>query len=111
MARGAAVGRSSLEARGVRVDATDPCLMVYTSGITGAPKGLLISQAALVGASRVQLREWPAQPLRVFNNLPTNHIGFVADLGCYVLLGGGKLVFRPRCDPAGCAAVIAEERV
>src|SRR3546814_10175419 len=85
--------------------------MVDTSGSTGAPKGVLISQAALVGASRVQLREWPAQPLRVLNNLPINHIGCVGDLGCYALVGGGTLVFRPRFEPAAIADVIAQERV
>jgi acyl-CoA synthetase (AMP-forming)/AMP-acid ligase II len=57
------------------------------------------------------LREWPAQPLRVLNNLPINHIGCVGDLGCYALVGGGTLVFRPRFEPAAIADVIAQERV
>src|SRR3546814_15364514 len=64
IARGAAVGRAALEARRARVDATDPCLMVYTSGSTGAPKGLLLRPAALVGPRRVQLREWHATTTR-----------------------------------------------
>jgi len=108
---GAAVARTEMERRYAETRATDPCLIVFTSGSTGTPKGVLISHAALVGASRVQLRQWPAEPLRVLVNLPINHIGCVGDLCCYTLVGGGTVVFTPRFDPVASLQAIRDERV
>lgn len=88
-----------------------PALIVFTSGSSGRPKGALISQRALIGASRVQLAQWPVSPLRVLNNLPINHIGCVGDLCCYALIGGGTNVFCERFDPAESIALCERERV
>ena len=111
VALGSTLAPQALAQRIAEVDPTHPCLMVFTSGSTGTPKGTLISQAALVGASRVQLRVWPVAPLRVLDNLPINHIGCVGDLACYALVGGGTVVFMPGFDPVGCLTVIRDERV
>lgn len=105
------VAPDDLARRYERTRHEDPCLIVFTSGSTGAPKGAMISHAALIGASRVQLRCWPVQPLRVLDNLPINHIGCVGDLGCYALVGGGALVFTPRFDPSASLRAIQDERV
>lgn len=88
-----------------------PALIVFTSGSSGQPKGALISQRSLIGASRVQLAQWPVGPLRVLNNLPINHIGCVGDLCCYALVGGGTNVFCERFDPAESIALCERERV
>jgi fatty-acyl-CoA synthase len=92
-------------------DPGEPCLIVFTSGSTGKPKGAMISQRALIGTSRVQCAQWPASPLRVFNNLPINHIGCVGDLCCYALVGGGTSVFSERFDPADTIALCESEHV
>jgi acyl-CoA synthetase (AMP-forming)/AMP-acid ligase II len=89
----------------------EPCLIVFTSGSTGKPKGAMISQRALIGTSCVQCAQWPASPLRVFNNLPINHIGCVGDLCCYALIGGGTNVFSERFDPADTIALCESEHV
>ena len=111
IASGGAVTREALDARADSVQAQDACLIVFTSGSTGTPKGAVISHGALIGASETQLAAWPAEPLRVLNNLPINHIGCVGDLGCYALVGGGTLVFTPRFDPAASLWAIDEEKV
>jgi fatty-acyl-CoA synthase len=71
----------------------------------------MISQRALIGASLVQLAQWPVTPLRVLNNLPINHIGCVGDLCCYALVGGGTNVFCERFDPAESLALCEREGV
>ena len=88
-----------------------PALIVFTSGSSGRPKGAMISQRALIGASLVQLVQWPVSPLCVLNNLPINHIGCVGDLCCYALVGGGTNVFCERFDPAESIALCERERV
>src|SRR5690606_8443328 len=82
LTRASEFSRQQLERRR-QTQPTDPCLIVFTSGSTGVPKGAMISHAALTGASGVQVGIWPAEPLRVLNNLPINHIGCVGDLTCY----------------------------
>lgn len=111
LSAGGSVDGAALERRFAETRPTDPCLIVFTSGSTGIPKGALISHAALIGASKVQLRRWPAEPLRVLDNLPINHIGCVGDLCCYALLGGGTVVFTSRFDPAASLAAIRDEQV
>lgn len=88
-----------------------PALIVFTSGSSGRPKGAMISQRSLIGASQVQLAQWPVNPLRVLNNLPINHIGCVGDLCCYALVGGGTNVFSERFDPVDSIALCERERV
>lgn len=98
-------------ARRALIGPNDPCLIVFTSGSTGAPKAVVMRQGALVGASLIQAAIWNASPLRVLNNLPINHIGCVGDLGVYTLAGGGALVFAPRFDPAQTLDLIEDHRI
>jgi acyl-CoA synthetase (AMP-forming)/AMP-acid ligase II len=111
LATGVTTAQAQLQRRYANTRPDDPCLIVFTSGSTGTPKGAMISHAALVGTSRVQLHTWPAEPLRVLDNLPINHIGCVGDLCCYALVGGGTVVFTPRFDPAASLAAIRDEQV
>jgi len=111
LAAGASTTPVQREDRYRQTRPSDPCLIVFTSGSTGTPKGAMISHAALVGTSKVQLQAWPADPLRVLNNLPINHIGCVGDLCCYSLVGGGATIFTPRFDPAASLAAIGDEQV
>ena len=105
------VDDNTLSAMAELTDPAAPCLIVFTSGSTGVPRGAMISQRALIGTARVQCGQWPVSPLRVFNNLPINHIGCVGDLCCYALIGGGTSVFSERFDPSDTMTLCQREEV
>lgn len=100
-----------LEARRRQVTPRHPCLIVYTSGTTGRPKGAIIDHYSLVHVARVQWAIWPVPAVRAINNLPINHIGCVGDITCDALVPGGTLVFQEQFDPGAMLAAIPREKI
>jgi acyl-CoA synthetase (AMP-forming)/AMP-acid ligase II len=92
------------------VRSADPCLIVYTSGTTGRPKGAVINHLGLVHVARVQHAIWPLEPLRAINNFPINHIGCVGDVTCDTLVPGGALIFQEQFDPGAMLELVEQER-
>jgi len=92
------------------VASSDPALIVYTSGSTGRPKGALLPHRGLVRCCRNQMRYWRADPVRVLNFLPINHIGCVGDVSSWTLVAGGCIVFLEKFDPARSMELTAGER-
>lgn len=88
-----------------------PCLLVYTSGTTGDPKGALLRQSGLVECSRVQAHHYGQASGRVLNPLPMNHVGSICDTGTTTLVTGGAQVFMADFDPADYIAAIEEEGI
>ncbi|MGE0440051.1 MAG: class I adenylate-forming enzyme family protein [Gemmatimonadales bacterium] len=111
LAAGEAVAPAELARAREAVSPDDPCLIVYTSGTTGRPKGAVIRHHGLVHVARVQHAIWPVEPLRVINNLPINHIGCVGDITCDTLVPGGTIVFQEQFDPGAMLAAIPAERI
>ena len=107
----AAGAGADLAARRATITARHPCVMVYTSGTTGRPKGAIIDHYALIHVARVQAAIWPIDPIRALNNLPINHIGCVGDVTVDTLVPGGTLVFQEQVDPAAMLAAVPRERI
>ncbi|MDN3519779.1 class I adenylate-forming enzyme family protein [Aquisalimonas lutea] len=79
--------------------AEDAALLVYTSGSTGSPKGVLLQNKAMIRRSLTQLEHWPlSDPPVIYNSFPMNHIGGMHFLSCYAMVGRGAIHFREKFE-------------
>jgi len=80
-----------------RPAASDPALLMYTSGTTGTPKGALLTQANLLASAR-SVSQWhglsPAD--RVLSALPLYHINGQCIATLSTLFSGGAIVLPQR---------------
>jgi fatty-acyl-CoA synthase len=87
------------------------CLIVYTSGSSGRPKGALITHAGLVENGWWLARRMDFEPSRALANLPINHIGCVGDVCATTLVSGGTLVFMDRFDAQQAVRLLRHRRI
>jgi acyl-CoA synthetase (AMP-forming)/AMP-acid ligase II len=106
-----AIAPKQIAAHRSLVSPENPCLLVYTSGSTGLPKGALLKQSGLVACSRVQAHHYGAMQSRVLNPLPINHVGWICDTCTTTLVTGGTLVFVEQFDPGAMLAAFGSERI
>ncbi len=97
----------------VSTEPGDIAIVLYTSGSTGDPKGVLLSQAAVAWA----LESWrgPVMDLREddvsLSALPLAHSLGIFGSVLAPLLSGGSVAFLARFDPGDALAAIARHRV
>jgi len=95
------------------VELSDPTAIVYTSGTTGKPKGVIFTHASITG----EMHEWhlmePVQPqgLRTILVLPLFTAAGIIWGIARLTLHGGTLFLQPGFDPARALAVMAEHKV
>ena len=109
--RGNSITAQQLEHARAAVESRDPCLLVYTSGSTGAPKGALLHHAGIIDFAILCNSLWPLAPHRVINYFPINHIGSVVDCMMPCLVAGGMQIMLEQFDPAVCLELMERERV
>jgi long-chain acyl-CoA synthetase len=90
----------------------DEALIVYTSGTTGAPKGVVLTQQNLLVDAEA-LRGWNGfdERARLLCVLPTHHVNGLVVTLITPLLAGGSVVLLRRFQTADFWRRIAEERV
>jgi len=100
------------EPRDPEVGLGDPCLVMYTSGTTGRPKGAVLTHGNMTWNATNQLLGFDvAQDERTLAVAPLFHIGGLNGTVNPTLLRGGCAVVVRRFDPAGTLQVIEEQRV
>nr|WP_239522181.1 long-chain fatty acid--CoA ligase [Geodermatophilus sabuli] len=100
------------EARDEPVALEDPCLVMYTSGTTGRPKGAVLTHGNMTWNATNQLLGMDlAADERTLALAPLFHIGGLNGTVNPTLLRGGCAVVVRRFDPAETLQVIEEQRV
>ncbi|WAH96305.1 class I adenylate-forming enzyme family protein [Arthrobacter sp. MMS18-M83] len=102
------------------VDEDDPALVMFSSGTTGIPKGILVSQRSVVG----NLQNLLSMTRRLPSELEDSHPGTASlqtvplfhlagvQVSCGTILQGGKLVMLDgKFDPAEVLRLIEVEQV
>ena len=100
------------EQRDQPVALDDPCLVMYTSGTTGRPKGAVLTHGNMTWNAVNQFMGMDFTPSeRTLALAPLFHIGGLNGTVNPALLRGGCAVIVRRFDPAETLAVIEEQRV
>jgi len=100
------------ESRDVPVSPNDPCLIMYTSGTTGRPKGAVLTHGNMTWNAVNQLLGFDLGPdERTLALAPLFHIGCLNGTVNPTLLRGGCVVVVRRFDPAGTLEVIEQQRI
>ncbi|MEI6116383.1 MAG: AMP-binding protein [Burkholderiales bacterium] len=107
-----ALARATPLAQGRSAARGDPVVMIYSSGTTGKPKGILLGEYALIENARMTLSVMRYQQSDVLlTMLPLfSSFGFSYDF-LQVALAGATLVLSPRFDPGPVADLVARHRV
>jgi acyl-CoA synthetase (AMP-forming)/AMP-acid ligase II len=111
LARADTVTQGELAARRAESGGREACLLVYTSGTTGTPKGAVLHQQAIIDFALEQNRIWPVEPNRALNHFPVNHVGCTVDLAIPVLMAGGCTIFLEQFEPGRTLDIMEAERV
>lgn len=89
-----------------------PCMLVYTSGTTGKPKGVLLSESASIFRATTQSSYFKTkQRPSIINFSPINHVGGMQFRSMAILSAGGTIHFQERFKPHETLEIIRKKRI
>jgi acyl-CoA synthetase (AMP-forming)/AMP-acid ligase II len=92
--------------------AQEPCLVLYTSGTTAEPKGVMHTSATLGHEVRTMIREWGLTWRdTMLMASPLTHITGILQGLLVPCIAGARTVLLDRWDPEECRTVIEREHV
>lgn len=115
----AVAGHSAAPMRAETISPGDPVEIVFTSGTTAEPKGVVISHRNILSnlepveieIEKYRRLERPFHPIRFLNLLPLSHV-FGQFMGIFIpQLIGGTVIFHHSLNPAEVLRAIKRERV
>lgn len=94
------------------VGSDDPCIIMYTSGTTGAPKGATLSHGNVIwNCYNVLVDIDLAADEATLVTAPMFHVAALNMTCLPTLLKGGRVILEPRFDPERVLDVIEHDRV
>lgn len=92
------------------VTASDPCLVTFTGGTTGRPKGVVLPQRSWAALTAIQMAEWEfPDELRMIVATPLSHAALT--LLAPVLLRGGSFHVMDAFSPSGFFELVERDRI
>jgi acyl-CoA synthetase (AMP-forming)/AMP-acid ligase II len=104
--------QSALQQLAAQVDPQSEVLLMYTSGSTGQPKGVIQTHASILENVRQQSKYFFAsQSMRALLHFPINHVAADVEIGFATVYAGGALVMMDRFDPAATLEILGREKI
>jgi len=101
-------GRNTIRER----RAEDIAALLYSSGTTGRPKGIMLSHGALVANAKTLVRIWEFSPADVLlHSLPIFHLHGLIVATHVALIAGCEIIFLRSFDPAKVINALARSTV
>ncbi len=94
----------------VDIQASDPALIVYTSGTTGRPKGVVLTQGNLLHDARKIVKAWNITEADVLcHALPLFHVHGLCFALHTVLMAGGRVLLLDKFSPENVIGALSRK--